>query len=153
MVGKGRKNGFAQDKTPGYTARAQGRCCSWRQQGAMMPERVYYLFVCYANMDRSPTAEAVCRRIARTNGLAIEASSAGVSRGANRPVTKEMADLADKILVMEPGMVTEMVEEHGQNSAKIICLDIPDIYERDEPELVRLLEEKLYGHLGQEGLI
>ncbi len=60
-----------------------------------MPEKLHYLFVCYANADRSPTVEAVCRKIAADNGLEIEASSAGVSRGANRPVTKEMADLAD----------------------------------------------------------
>jgi predicted protein tyrosine phosphatase len=78
-----------------------------------MPEKLHYLFVCYANVDRSPTAETVCRKIAADNGLDIEASSAGVSRGANRPVTKEMADLADKIFVMERGMVMEMVEEYG----------------------------------------
>ena len=47
-----------------------------------MPERLHYLFVCYANVDRSPTAEAVCRRIATENGLHIEASSAGISHGA-----------------------------------------------------------------------
>lgn len=34
-----------------------------------------------------------------------------------------------------------------------VCLDVPDIYERDEPELVRTLEQKLYEHLMQEGLI
>lgn len=61
-----------------------------------MLERLRYLFVCYANVDRSPTAEAVCRRIAAEDGLEIEASSARVSRRANRPVTKEMADQADQ---------------------------------------------------------
>ena len=60
----------------------------------MMPDRLDYLFVCYANMDRSPTAEAVCTRIAEENDLDIVASSAGISNGANRPVTKHMADLA-----------------------------------------------------------
>lgn len=118
-----------------------------------MPERLHYLFVCYANLDRSPTAEAVCQRIAAGNGLDIEASSAGISDGVNRPVTKRMADLADKIFVMEPYMATEMVEEYGQNPAKVFCMEIPDIYERDEPELVRTLEQKLYEHLMQEGLI
>ncbi len=118
-----------------------------------MAQKLHYLFVCYANADRSPTAEAVCRKIAADNGLEIEASSAGVSRGANRPVTKEMADLADKIFVMERGMVREMVEEYGQNPAKIICLNILDIYERNEPELVRTLEQKLYEHLMREGLL
>ena len=118
-----------------------------------MPERLHYLFVCYANADRSPTAEAVCRRIATENGLEIEASSAGISDGANRPVTKKMADLADKIFVMELDMVMEMVEEYGQNPAKVVCLDIPDIYERDEPELVKTVEQKLYEYLMQEGLL
>ena len=118
-----------------------------------MPERLHYLFVCYANAERSPTAEAVCRRTAAENGLDIEASSAGVSCGAYRPVTKKMADLADRIFVMEPDMVTEMVEGYGQNPAKIVCLDIPDIYEREEPRLVGMLEEKLYEYLMQEGLL
>ncbi len=118
-----------------------------------MPEELHYLFVCYANADRSPTAEAVCRKIAAENGLEIMASSGGVSRGANRPVTKDMADLADKIFVMEPDMVTEMVEEYGQNPAKVVCLNIADIYERNEPELVRTLEQKLYEHLMREGLL
>jgi predicted protein tyrosine phosphatase len=119
----------------------------------MMPERLHCLFVCYANVDRSPTAEAVCRRIATENNLNIEASSAGTSHGANRPVTKKMADLADKIFVMELDVVMEMVEEYGQNPAKVVCLDIPDIYERDEPELGKTVEQRLYEHLMQEGLI
>ena len=118
-----------------------------------MPERLHYLFVCYANVDRSPTAEVVCRRIAAENGLDIEASSAGTSHGANRPVTKHMADLADKIFVMEREMLTTMLEQYGQNPAKVVCLDIPDIYERDEPELVWTLEQKLYEYMIREELI
>jgi predicted protein tyrosine phosphatase len=118
-----------------------------------MPTKMRFLFVCHANADRSPTAEEVCRRIARESGLEIEAGSAGLSRGANRPVTKEMADRADTIFVMEPYMVTELVEKYGQEPGKIVCLDIPDIYERNEPELVSTLEQKLYEYLIQEGLI
>ena len=118
-----------------------------------MPERLHYLFVCYANVDRSPTAEAVCRRIAADNGLDIEASSAGMSKGATRPVTKKMADLADKIFVMEQDMLVEMVEGYGQNPAKIVCLDVLDLYKRNDPSLVAMLEEKIYRHLAQEGLI
>jgi predicted protein tyrosine phosphatase len=112
-----------------------------------MPERLHYLFVCHANMDRSPTAETVCARIAIENGLEIEASSAGMSDGANRPVTKQMADLADKIFVMEPYMANEMVEEYGQNPVKIVCMDILDVYVRNDPVLIRRLEAILYGHL------
>ena len=118
-----------------------------------MAERLHYLFVCYANMDRSPTAEAVCTRIARENNLDIVASSAGIANGANRPVTKEIADLADKIFVMEPGMVTEMIEEYGQNPAKVVCLNVPDIYIRHDAELVTTLEQNLYEYLMREGLL
>jgi predicted protein tyrosine phosphatase len=119
----------------------------------MMPDRLDYLFVCYANMDRSPTAEAVCTRIARDHNLGIVASSAGVSNGANRPVTKHMADLADKIFVMEPNMVSEMTEQYGQNPAKIVCLDIPDAYSQNAPDLVQILEAKMYEYLACEELI
>jgi predicted protein tyrosine phosphatase len=118
-----------------------------------MAQRLHYLFVCYANMDRSPTAEAVCERIAAENSLEIEASSAGTSLGANRPVTKQMADLADKVFVMEPAMATKMIEEYGQNLAKIICLNIPDIYIQNDAELVTTLEQNLYEYLMREGLL
>jgi predicted protein tyrosine phosphatase len=116
-------------------------------------EWLHFLFVCYANAERSPTAEAVCRRVTAENSLDIEASSAGISCGAHRPVTRKMAGLADKIFVMEPDMVREMAEGYGQNPAKIVCLDIPDIYERDEPRLVAMLEQKLYEYLMHEGLL
>ena len=118
-----------------------------------MPDRLDYLFVCYANMDRSPTAEAVCTRIAEDHNLDIVASSAGIANRADRPVTKEVADLADKIFVMEPSMVTEMVEGYGQNPAKIVCLDILDVYAQNDPALVQRLETKMYEHFDREGLI
>ena len=118
-----------------------------------MAEKLHYLFVCYANMDRSPTAEAVCERIAAENSLDIEASSAGTSHGANRPVTKKIADLADRIFVMQQGMVSEMVDGYGQNPAEVVCLEIPDIYGRNEPVLIRRLEAILYEHLIREGLV
>ncbi len=118
-----------------------------------MPERLHYLFVCRANVDRGPTAEAVCRRIAAENGLPIEAGSAGIAEGALRPVTKQMADLADRIFVMEPDMERTMIREYGQDPAKIVCLNVPDLYEREEPDLVKMLEQKLYGYLTQEGLL
>ena len=118
-----------------------------------MPERHHYLFVCYANVDRSPTAEAVCRKIVAENGLDIEASSAGMSDEATRPVTKKIADLADRIFVMEAYMATEMVDGYGQNPAKIVCLDVLDLYKRNDPSLAAMLEEKIYRYLAQEGLL
>ena len=64
-----------------------------------------------------------------------------------------MADPADKIFVMEPYMVSEMVVGYGQNPAKIVCLDVLDLYKRNDPGLVVMLEQKLYEYLMQEGLI
>jgi len=119
----------------------------------MKPERMHYLFICYANVDRSPTAEAVCARIAQDNNLDIVASSAGVSQGANRPVTKEMADLADKIFVMEPSMVTDMAEGYSQNPAKIVCPDILGVYAQNDPLCVERLEAEMYKYLAREELI
>jgi predicted protein tyrosine phosphatase len=118
-----------------------------------MAKRQNYLFVCYANENRSPTAEDVCRKIARANDLHIEASSAGISRGADRPFTKEMADKADKIFVMEEDMRITLVQDYEQNAGKIICLDIPDVYNRDDPILIHILEGKLYEFLAGEGLL
>jgi len=118
-----------------------------------MPEQLHYLFVCHANMDRSPTAEAVCARIAGEHDLPIEACSAGVAPYANRPVTREIADRADRIFVMEPRMAQAMVDEYGQDPAKVICLDILDVYVQNDPTLVRRLEEKMNAHLTQEGLM
>lgn len=112
-----------------------------------------YLFVCYANSQRSPTAEGVCREIARVNDLEIDASSSGISKGADRPLTKEMADKADQIFVMQDYMKTRLVQDYEQNPGKIVCLEIPDIYNRDDPILIHILESKLYGFFAEEGLL
>jgi predicted protein tyrosine phosphatase len=107
----------------------------------------HYLFVCYMNRDRSPTAEEVCRNMARAKGLDIEVSSAGVSSYARRPVTKAIADEADLIFVMEEWMRDELVNKHDQPPEKIVCFDIDDVYERGESRLVRLLQEALEPYL------
>jgi predicted protein tyrosine phosphatase len=106
-----------------------------------------YLFVCAANRNRSPTAEAVARMLAARSGLDIEVRSAGLSPFSETPLTKEMADWADLIFVMEDYMAQELEAFYGQDPRKIICLDIPDLYERGDPVLVYLLEEALGPYL------
>ena len=106
-----------------------------------------YLFVCAANRNRSPTAEEVARVLADRNGLDIEVRSAGLSPFAEKPLTKEMADWADLIFVMEDYMARVLEATYGQDPRKIICLDIPDLYERGDPVLVYLLEEALQPYL------
>jgi predicted protein tyrosine phosphatase len=39
---------------------------------------------------------------------------------------------------------------YGQDPAKIVCLDIPDVYSRDDPLLVHLLKEALAPFVPQE---
>jgi len=102
-----------------------------------------YLFVCAANINRSPTAADVFRRMAAQNGLEVEVGSAGISPFSANPVTKAMADEADIIFVMEDYMARELETRYGQDPAKIVCLDIPDIYERNDPALVRILVREL----------
>ncbi len=103
----------------------------------------HYLFICAANINRSPTAADVFRTMAAENGLDVEVSSAGMSPLCARPVTKAMADQADLIFVMEDYMVLELETKYGQNPAKIVCLNVPDIYERGDPALVRIFRREL----------
>jgi predicted protein tyrosine phosphatase len=58
-------------------------------------------------------------------------------------VTKEMADKADMIFVMEDYMKEILETELHQPAEKIICLDIPDIYYVGDPELEAALRQKL----------
>lgn len=102
-----------------------------------------YLFVCLANMDRSVTAEKVCREMAQERGIEIKVESAGLDVEGGRQLTKEIAKSADRIFVMEGYMIKRVVEEYGQPVDKLCSLNIPDIYKRDDPELVQSLKEKL----------
>jgi len=106
----------------------------------------HYLFICHANMHRSKTAEEVCRKIAEQYGLEITVSSAGMSQSSENPVTKEMVDKADVIFVMEDYMKTGLEQKYKQRPEKIICLDIPDMYERGDVVLTRILQDALYEH-------
>jgi len=109
----------------------------------MSETRRRFLFVCAANINRSPTAADVFRTMAAENGPDIEVNSAGISPFSTNPMTKAMADEADLILVMEDYMARELETRYGQNPAKIVCLGIPDIYERGDPTLVRILKREL----------
>lgn len=50
-------------------------------------------------------------------------------------------------------MMDQMTQRYGQNPAKIVCLDILDVYFQNDPVLIQRLEAELYHYLGQEGLI
>jgi predicted protein tyrosine phosphatase len=102
-----------------------------------------YLFVCLANMNRSPTAEAVFQGLVRKKGSNINILSAGLSGLAVRPLTKELVEKADLIFVMEDYMKHELQSAFSIDSGKIIVLDISDVYDRDDPVLVKILRDML----------
>lgn len=100
----------------------------------------HILFVCSRNRWRSPTAE---RLFADWPGVAT--ASAGVSKDAEQPVTRELLDWADLILVMEPIHRRKLNQRFGKvlRDKRIACLSITDEYGYMSPELVELLRQRV----------
>lgn len=101
------------------------------------------LFVCTANKLRSPTAETL---FAGRPGL--EVSSAGLDPSAARVIDAAMVEGADIVFVMERRHRDLMKKRFPGCAGKLVVLGIPDEYERDQPELVALLLEKVTPFLG-----
>lgn len=113
----------------------------------MKKKRMTYLFVCLANMNRSPTAAMAMEGLARSRSLPIEAVSAGVSPMARRPLSRDLVHRADLVFVMEDYMKQSILRDFDVPEGKVIVLDIPDIYEQDDPVLVAQLRECLEPYL------
>jgi predicted protein tyrosine phosphatase len=98
------------------------------------------LFICSANVMRSPTAEAV---FSRYEG--IEASSAGTNVDAETPVSADLIEWADVVVVMEQHHARFLHERFGYllRRKRVAILGIPDRYEYMDAELVELLKEKV----------
>ena len=104
-------------------------------------EPMKVLFVCTANKLRSPTAETL---FAAHPG--IETRSAGLDPDCPNPMSAELAAWADMIFVMEPHhreKIRKKFKRDRPADNRIITLHIPDEYERDQPELIELLEQKV----------
>ncbi len=95
------------------------------------------LFICNANLQRSPTAEEVFRE------KGYETKSAGIHPLAETKVSQQALDWADKIFVMEEFQKQIILKNFSINENKITNLEIPDIYERNSPELKQILKEKI----------
>ena len=109
------------------------------EQGFLKKENL--LFICSGNIDRSPCAEELFRDYEKYN-----AKSAGVGPLTENPVTKEMIDWADIIFVME-GEHKRLLSEKFSGPLNIVVLDIPNTFLRHDPELEKVLREKLEGFL------
>ncbi|MBI3187080.1 MAG: phosphotyrosine protein phosphatase [Gammaproteobacteria bacterium] len=98
------------------------------------------LFVCSENRLRSPTAERV---FSEYND--IEAIGAGTNSDASTPVTGDLIEWADIILVMEKAHRNKISKKYKKllGNKRLIVLDIPDNYEFMQPELIQLLKSKV----------
>ena len=98
------------------------------------------LFVCARNRLRSPTAERVFAAVP-----GVETESAGVAPDAESPVTPELIEWADVILVMEPAHRSKLAKRfpNALRGKRVVCLDVPDDYAYMDPGLVELLWERV----------
>lgn len=94
------------------------------------------LFVCNQNENRSKTAEKIFQK-------KFETKSAGLFN--DNPISEEDMSWADKVIVMEEFQRSELAERFPKQYMKkqILSLNIPDIYQFDQPELVNILNSKI----------
>lgn len=102
------------------------------------PDGQKILFVCRHNEMRSSTAETFYR----AEGLNVR--SAGTSKGARVPLSGELINWADLILVMEEKHRVAIETHFGDEATNkiIIVLNIPDNYCYMEPELISLIRQR-----------
>jgi len=97
------------------------------------------LFVCSANVDRSPTAENIY-----SDRSDIEVKSAGVSNYAMTPISLKLIKWADIILCMEKKHKEKIENKYSAvlENKIIDFLDVPDIYEYMNINLISIIKEK-----------
>ena len=101
---------------------------------------VRLLFVCSQNRLRSPTAQQV---FAAHPG--IEALSAGTDSDAETPLSGDLIEWADVVLVMEKSHRNKVSRKFREllRGKRLVVLGIPDVYAYMQPELVTLLEQRV----------
>ena len=103
------------------------------------------LFLCSQNKLRSPTAEAI---FSEYEGL--EVLSAGLNKDAENLLSTEMIEWADIIFVIEKSHRNKLSKKYKtfMKSKPIVCLDISDEYDYMEPELIKILKNRVLPLLG-----
>ncbi len=95
------------------------------------------LFVCSQNRLRSPTAETVF-----SQWPGVEAMSEGLNNDATIPLSNDLIDWADFIVVMEKSHRNKLSKKFRSalKGKRVVVLGIPDEYEYMQEELVQLLK-------------
>ncbi len=98
------------------------------------------LFVCSQNRLRIPTAEQLF-----ADWPGVETASAGLKPDAETPLSPELLQWADLIVVMEPVHRRRLGERFAPwlRGKRVVCVDIPDDYTFMAPELVQLLQARV----------
>ncbi len=101
---------------------------------------VRILFVCSENRLRSPTAAAVFSEFE-----GVDAISAGTNRDCETPVSGDLIEWADAVLVMEKSHRNKVAKRYREllRDKKLAVLDIPDIFEFMDPMLIALLKARV----------
>jgi len=107
------------------------------------------LFICFANMDRSPTAAHIY-----ANYPDIETKSAGTASGAVVPVHSGLIEWADVILCMEDWQKLFIQTRYVDylSGKEVGCLYISDNYEYWHPQLISMIKERMKPWLLKYGL-
>ncbi|MFB6246525.1 MAG: protein tyrosine phosphatase, partial [Candidatus Pacearchaeota archaeon] len=94
-----------------------------------------------AGMQRSPTAA----ELVNSKYEGYEAKYAGVHPEAELPVSEKAIEWADKIITMEKFHREDLKEifPKASKDKDMEILGIPDIYEKNDPELIQILKHKL----------
>lgn len=102
------------------------------------------LFICTQNRLRSPTAEQVF-----STWPDVETDSAGLGNDAEVKLSVEQIEWATLIFVMEKAHRNKLSKKFKSHlkDKRVICLNIPDNYAYMQPELVKLLENKVGAYL------
>lgn len=103
------------------------------------------LFVCSQNRLRSPTAEAIF-----SQWPGVEAMSAGLNNDATTPLSTDLIEWAQIIVVMEKTHKNKITRKYANflKGKRVVVLDIPDEYEYMQPELIQLLKVKVQRYVG-----
>ena len=102
------------------------------------------LFVCSENRLRSPTGEEVFSKYEGINAI-----GAGTNSDADTTVSGDLIEWADVVFVMEKSHRNKVSKKFKDllKDKKLVCLDIPDNYDRMDPALIRLLENRVSKHV------
>ena len=93
------------------------------------------LFVCNANLNRSPTFERYFKDFP-----GLEVRSSGTHYGYPYRLNAELLEWADKVFVMDLSQEKFIADNYPLHLEKVNVVGISDQYDTDSPQLIELIE-------------